>query len=106
MANEELAVTWAEVAVDIGGQPAQVQGYRIYDMTDPAAPFLAAEVRAPASSHTLVGYVEDANNPPPIAVAAYNSVGEGARSQTVVASAPSLSVPSQVTGVTVTIIPK
>jgi hypothetical protein len=100
--NDDLLVSWDDVLLDIGGQPANVIGYKIYDMT--GSPTEVADVTA--SPHTLVGYISDPAAVYPIAVAAYNSAGVGPMSQTVIPSAPDQSVPEMVQGVTATIIPK
>lgn len=101
--NDDLFLDWTPVTLDIGGQPANVQGYRIYDMSG-ASPSLVADVSSGPT--TLVGYVTDPNAQYPVSVSAYNSAGEGPLSSTVVPSPPSQSVPSQVTGLSATIIPK
>ena len=100
--NDDLLVNWNEVLLDIGGQPANVIGYKIYDMT--GAPTEVADVTAPP--HTLVGYISDPSTVYPIAVAAYNAAGTGPMSQTVIPSTPEQSVPEMVQGVTATILPK
>jgi len=102
--NDDLQVDWIAVTLDIGGQPANVLGYKIWDMTDPLVPAEVDDVTT--TSSLLVGFVSDPNNAPPIAVSAYNAEGDGARSATVIASPPSASVPEQVGGVTAVIIPK
>ena len=101
--NDDLLVSWTPVAQDIGGQPANVLGYKIYAVNAGVYTELAD---VPSSPHTLVGYVSDPTQSYPVAVAAYNSVGEGPVSATVVPSPPAQSVPSMVQGVTATIIPK
>lgn len=101
--NDDLLVSWDPVGLDLGGQPANVIGYRIYDMTG-GTPFLLADVTS--SPHTIPGHIVDPSLPYPVAVAAYNSVGEGEMSDTVVPGPPSQSVPSKVLGVTAAIIPK
>ena len=100
--NDDLLVSWNEVLLDIGGQPANIIGYKIYDMT--GTPTEVADVTA--SPHTLVGYITDPAATYPVAVAAYNSAGEGPMSATVVPNAPAQSVPEMVQGITATIIPK
>jgi len=102
--NDDILVTWDPVTLDIGGQPANVLGYRVYDTTLPEAPI--ADVEAPLVDATLVGYVDDPTKTYSFSVAAYNLVGEGPKSVAVVASPPTASIPEQVTGVTVTIVPK
>jgi len=104
--NDDLLVGWIATSLDLGGQPANVLGYKIWDMTDPLNPVLAADTLSPITGYTLVGFVLDPNNPPPISVSAYNVQGDGARSATVIAGLPSLSVPEAVQGVTAVIIPK
>ena len=104
--NDDLQVSWLETLLDIGGQPAEVQGYRVWDMTAPLNPVELAEVFAPTLTVTLEGIVADPNNPPPVAVSAYNAIGDGARSATVIAGLPSLSVPEAVSGVSAVILPK
>ena len=103
---EDLLIGWLATALDIGGQPANVQGYKIWDMTDPLNPVEAQNVPAPATAFLLVDFVTDPNNAPPIAVSAYNAQGDGARSATVIASAPAPSVPEAVQGVTAVVVPK
>lgn len=101
--NDDILVGWTPVLLDIGGQPANTLGYKIWDMSG-ATPVEVADVTD--SPHTLVGYVDDPTRTYSFAVAAYNVQGEGPMSSTIVASAPSASIPAQVAGVTVTIIPK
>ena len=101
--NDDIVITWTPVVLDIGGQPANVLGYKIWDMSS-GTPVEAADV--PSGPHTLVGYVADATLTYSFAVSAYNAQGEGLMSTTIVAALPTASIPEQVTGVTVTIIPK
>lgn len=101
--NDDIVVTWDPVTLDIGGQPANVQGYRIYDTALPPEVPIADTTDNP---HTLVGYVDDPTKTYSFAVTAYNAEGEGLKSVAVVAASPSASIPEQVTGVTVTIAPK
>ena len=103
--NDDLLVSWNLVGLDIGGQPANVLGYHIYDMTDLSAPVQVADETG-GTTHTLVGFVTDPTAIYPVAVAAYNAIGEGPMSTIVIPSPPSASVPGQVTGVTATIVPK
>ncbi len=103
---EDLLVSWSPVTLDIGSQPANVLGYKIWNMTDPLNPVEAADVLAPATSHLIVDFVDIPSSPPPIAVSAYNTEGDGARSSTVVARPPSQSVPEAVQGVTAVVVPK
>lgn len=105
MAFDDLRVDWLPVTQDIGGQPANVLGYRIYDLTNPASPELKADAGL-VTSFLLVDYITDPLVQYPVAVAAYNSVGEGPLSVTVVPGSPAASVPEQVQGVQATIIPK
>jgi len=102
--NDDILVSWLPVTQDIGGQPANVLGYKIWDMRDAAAPVQVADVAE--SPHTLVGFVDDTTVLYSFAVNAYNAIGDGPLSSTVVATAPSASVPEQVLGVSATIIPK
>ena len=102
--NDDLLVAWLVTLLDIGGQPANVLGYKIWDMTDPLVPVEVADVTG--TEYLLVDFVADPNNPPPVAVSAYNAQGDGARSATVIASAPNPSVPEAVQGVSATIVPK
>ena len=102
--NDDLLVSWNAVALDIGSQPAAILGYKVWDMTDPLVPVEVADVRSLITA--LDDFVSDPNNPPPIAVSAYNAQGDGARSATVTAVLPNPSVPEAVQGVTAVIIPK
>lgn len=102
--NDDLVVSWNPVLTDIGGQPANVLGYKVFDMVDPAAPVEVADV--PGVTVTLVGYVTDPAATYPVAVLAYNAVGDGPMSAIVTPGFPSASVPSQVVGVIATIVPK
>jgi len=102
--NDDIFVSWNSVALDIGGQPANVLGYKIWDMRELTAPVQVADVVG--VSHTLLGFVDDTTALYPLAVSAYNAIGDGPMSATIVAAAPSASVPEQVTGVSATIIPK
>ncbi len=102
--NDDLLVSWNSVALDIGGQPANVLGYKVFDMANPSAPVEVADVVG--LSATLVGYVQDPATQYPIAVSAYNAIGDGPLSITVVPGAPNPSVPERVSGVTATILPK
>ncbi len=100
--NDDLLVSWTPVTLDIGGQPANVAGYRVYDMN--GGQTLLADV--PSGPTTIVGHIVDPNEAYPVAVAAYNAVGEGPLSTAVITSPPTQSVPEMVQGVTATIIPK
>ena len=102
--NDDILVSWLPVDLDIGGQPANVLGYKIWDMRDSAAPVQVADVTE--SPHTLLGFVDDTTVLYTLAVSAYNAEGDGPLSATVVAAAPSASVPAQVLGVSATITPK
>jgi hypothetical protein len=79
-------------------------GYKVFDMTNPSAPQEVADVVG--LSTTLIGYVKDPTTQYPIAVSAYNAVGDGPLSATVIPGSPGPSVPERVTGITATIIPK
>lgn len=102
--NDNLLVSWNPVPLDIGGQPANILGYKVWDMSDPLVPAEVADVLG--LTVTLVDFVADPNNPSPIAVSAYNAQGDGARSSTVTAGVPTPSVPEAVQGVTAAILPK
>lgn len=102
--NDDLLVSWNAVSLDIGGQSANILGYKVWDMADSLVPVEVADVSVLTA--TLVDFVSDPNSPRPIAVSAYNAQGDGARSATVIASAPNPSVPEAVQGVTAVIIPK
>ncbi len=103
--NDDLQISWNPASLDIGGLPAQTLGYKIWNMSDPLNPAEVADVNDGSTTVTLTGFVTDPINPPPIAVSAYNSIGDGARSATVIASPPGRSVPETVTGVTAIVIP-
>jgi len=72
--NDDILVSWVAVTQDIGGQPANVLGYKIWDMRD--VPVQVADVTS-GESHTLVGFVDDPAALYPIAVSAYNAEGDG-----------------------------
>ena len=102
--NDDLLVSWDAQALDIGGQPSNVLGYKIYDMR--SAPVEIADVAAPLTSQLIVGFIGDPSLPHPVAVSAYNAVGEGEMSDVVVAGPPAASVPAKVMGVQAVIVPK
>ncbi len=100
----DLQVGWLEVTQDKYGQPANTLGYKVWDMTDDQNPVEKADV--PDLTATLVDFVADPDNAPPVAVCAYNAEGDGTRSDAVIADPPGPAVPAAVQGVTATILPK
>ena len=102
---DDLRVDWLPVNQDIGGQPANVLGYKIFDLTNPVSPSLIVDAGL-VTSFLIVDHVKDPLVQYPVAVLAYNAIGDGPLSITVVPGSPSASVPEQVQGVQATIIPK
>ena len=98
-ASPYLEIKWQPVTNATNGLPAGVLGYRVFDMRTQT---VVADVDSSVLVYQLQGV--DPSDPPSIAVAAYNQSGEGQKSTTVLTDPIEPTIPTQVDGVTVSLI--